>query len=132
MMEVLKENEYAKYWIEDSIVIESLKPEVITVTLPMVERMRADYNTLVNGEKRAIILEANKANYITRDARAYWAALENYEFVSIAAVYVKSYQSWLAAKLFFSMVSSKVKIEVFKNKENAIAWCKEEGNIAVA
>ena len=122
MKEFYIENEYVEIWIEDGIIMEIFKPEVKEVTLEIAKEVVRDRLKVSNKITRPIFIDMGNLRSIDKDARDYFVTELSTSYLSVSAVVLNSYVSWIVGKLFLSFNKPVLRTEFFKSRSKALEW----------
>lgn len=116
------ENEYIKFWIEDGILYSSLK-KPIEGNLENMKRLIDLRHQISNNEKQYWCYEFKIIPPYEKEAIRY-IELYGQEYLYAAAIIVSSHIQRFILDVFRKK-NTKVSIQLFKNKEDALFWLRE-------
>lgn len=122
MRESYLENDYAEIWIEDGIVFNIYKPNLV-LTLDVAKLLVEDRLKVSNGVSRPLFADISELVSVDRNARRYLSR-EGGKLVDAGAFLVTSPISKFAGNIFMKIDKPSVPMRLFTSKERAIDWLK--------
>jgi hypothetical protein len=117
------ENEYVQYWIEDGIIMECFKKDLVKIDLKIAKVIVQDrLKNVTKGVRMPMFVDTNKSLYMDKESREYFAGAESLSDIKASALLINNTIAFLAAKLFLTLNRPKVKFEFFSDKEKALEW----------
>lgn len=120
MRENYYENDYAEIWIEDGIVFNIYKPNLV-LTLEVAKKLVEDRLRVSNGVSRPLFADISELISVDRKARRYLSK-EGGELVNAGAFLVTSPISKFAGNVFMKIDKPTVPMRLFTSKDKAIEW----------
>ena len=120
------ENEYVEYWIEDGVVMECFKPELVKINIEIAQKVVRDrLKYVTKGTRMPLFVDTNKALYMDKESREYFAGTESLSDIKISALLIQNPIALLAAKMFLVINKPKVRFKFFLDKMKALEWLRQ-------
>jgi hypothetical protein len=121
-MENLKiENDYVEIWLEDGIIYNIYKSNLI-INLEIAKLMVSDRLIISDGICRPLFVDISNLISIDMGARAYLSGEEGTKLVKAGAFFTTTPLAKFAGKLFLDVNQPKTETQIFTNKQEAIEW----------
>lgn len=123
------ENEYVEYWIEDEIIMQCFKSNLVKIDINIAKMIVQDRLKKVSkGARMPLFVDTNKGLYMDKESREYFAGTESLSDIKASALLIHNPIAFLGAKLFLVLNRPKVKFEFFKEKNKALQWLQKYKN----
>ena len=117
------ENDYAEYWIEEGIVMQYFKPEVVKIHIGIAKRIVQDRLAFVTkGVPMPLFVDTNNGLDLDKESRTYFASEESLCDIKASALLIHSPITFVAAKLFLVISRPKAQFQFFAEKKKALEW----------
>lgn len=124
MEKVTVDNEHIEIWIEDGIIFNSYKPNLV-INLEIAKKMVAARHQVSDGKARPLFIDISNLVSVDLEAREYLAGEEAIKLVTAGAIYSTNPISKFAGKLFLDVNKPQRPSQIFNNKEEAIEWLQQ-------
>lgn len=124
MENVIIDNEYAEIWLEDGIIFNSYKPNLV-INLEIAKLMVKERLRITNGITRPLFVDISNLISVDLEAREYLSGGDAIKFASAGAIYSTNPISKFAGKLFIDVNQPNAPTKIFSNKEEAIEWLQQ-------
>jgi hypothetical protein len=125
-MIVTEENNYIKLWVEEDILYCMYKKDCI-VTIDAAKEIVSFRMKFQKGKSYKVMLYTSLMGMVTPEARQYLSQ-EGYQGVTRLAMITNSPISTLMGNLFVSINKPPRPTRLFKTREEALKWLKNDGN----
>ena|SRR5688572_1311242 len=130
MKEGYFENEFAEMWIEDGIVYQVYKKNLV-ITLTIAKKLVEDRLVLSHGVTRPIFIDIRNLVSIDRISMKYYKTREVFVHINAAAFHIDNYFSKFIADIFLNFAKPLIPTKMFTDKKKALKWL-ENYKIAVS
>jgi hypothetical protein len=124
MKEQQRENEYAKFWIQDGWLLCIQYNPGLVITLDAAIDCTKIRMELSNGVTRPMFTDARNAKDIDKEARDYLGK-HGTEYVKAGAFLIKSQLQLIVGNLFFAFNKPPVPSKLFMNEDEALRWLEQ-------
>lgn len=115
------EDEHSKMWVENGIVYQFYKAELI-LDLAIAKKMVAARLSISNGIIRPVFVDIRNIVSLDSATRKYFAGGEAVELISAGALYLDNCLARMAGNIFLKIDKPVVPTRLFTNKEKALQW----------
>jgi hypothetical protein len=122
MKQSFYENEFVEYWMEEGIIIQSFKPNLIKINISIAKNIVLDRSKLTKGIKMPMLVDTNKGIAMDKESRDFFASEESLSDLRAVALLLHNPIAYLASQLFLVMNRPKVKFEFFNDRDKAFKW----------
>src|SRR4051812_19230574 len=116
MENVSIDNDYVEIWMEDGIIHNSYKPNLV-INLEIAKLMVSERLRISDGIARPLFIDITNLISVDLEAREYLSVGEALKFVTAGAIYSTNPISKFAGKLFIDVNQPKAPTKIFANKE---------------
>jgi len=125
------ENELVEVWIENGIIIEIFKPNVIHVDIASAKKIVELRLSVSKGVMMPMFVDSVNVKKMDSESRKYLSEGDGVKYVSACAFHVHDYVAWVVGKIFLTFFSptSAIKTQIFRSRAKAIEWLQHYKNL---
>lgn len=114
------------YYFEDGFLVTVLSENLI-VDLEVAKRILALRLEISNGKSYPVLADYSRLKQVSKEARDYMGTEQGSQYITAAAMIVKSRAASVIMNFFFKVNHSKNKVptKLFHSREKAVAWLEQ-------
>lgn len=118
------DNEYVKIWIENGIIYNIHKPNIV-INLEVARILVRDRLKVANGQAYPLFVDMRSFASTDINARKYLAGEEATQLVIAGALLINNPVAKFAVNLFITINEPKAPARIFTNKTKALKWLQQ-------
>jgi hypothetical protein len=132
MKESLIDSEYCEMWLENGIIFQIYKPDLV-ITIDIAKAMVEDRLKISNGITRPMLADIRNLVSIDAESREYLAGDRAIYLLSAGAILLgsslKDYIATLTANIYLKIDRPRFPTKLFNDKEKALKWLETFRNL---
>ncbi|MFN6943496.1 MAG: hypothetical protein ACK4ND_01005 [Cytophagaceae bacterium] len=122
MKENFTKSNYSETWIENGVVVQNINEAIHEINREAAQQLIEDRKKASGGAVGPVLVIANNAVNITKDAKKFYEENEPYENISAVAMVMDNFITNIITNFVFKVKRNPIPIESFNDYEKAYRW----------